>query len=70
MCKLNTEEMRTMGQMFASPDLKDKTVAKLREMARLAPPPLPAEVQRAMHSIPVYQDKVLLQRPSWLSPMC
>ena len=69
-CKLSAEEMRTMGEMFASPDLKDKTVAKLREMARLAPPPFPAEVQQAMHSIPVYQDKVLLQRPSWLSPMC
>jgi len=69
-CRLTAEEMHTMGQMFANPEFKNKTVTRLREMARVAPPPPTAEVQEAMRNIPVYQDKVLLQRPSWLSPMC
>ena len=69
-CKLTESELRTMGEMFADPALQDRSVKKLRELARVAPPPPSAAVQQAMRNIPIYQGQTLPQRPAWLSPVC
>ena len=69
-CRLSQEELHTMGQMLADPGFKDKAVSKLREVARVAPPPPTAEVQQALRDTPVYQDTALPQKPTWLAPMC